>query len=69
MPYGGAEKDRQRSEEDHEREGKTGYLIKTVSDIRREANFMLKEQDLTWAQSRLIGFLTRNGGERDSEGR
>lgn len=25
---------------------------------------MLKEQDLTWAQSRLIGFLTRNGGER-----
>ena len=44
---------------------KTGYLIKTVSDILgREANFMLKEQDLTWAQSRLIGFLTRNGGER-----
>lgn len=44
---------------------KTGYLIKTVSDILgREANSMLKEQDLTWAQSRLIGFLTRNGGER-----
>lgn len=65
MPYGGAEKDRQRSEKIMNEKRKTGYLIKTVSDILgREANFMLKEQDLTWAQSRLIGFLTRNGGER-----
>lgn len=44
---------------------KTGYLLKTVSDILgREANSMLREQDLTWSQSRLIGFLVRNGGER-----
>ena len=65
MPYDGAEKDRQRSEKIMNEKRKTGYLIKTVSDILgREANFMLKEQDLTWAQSRLIGFLTRNGGER-----
>ena len=57
--------DRQRSEKIMNEKRKTGYLIKTVSDILgREANFMLKEQDLTWAQSRLIGFLTRNGGER-----
>ena len=43
---------------------KTGYLLKIVTDVLgREANYMLKKQDLTWAQSRLIGFLSRNGGE------
>ena len=31
--------------------------------LGREANYMLKEHDLTWGQSRLIGFLSRNGGE------
>lgn len=43
---------------------KTGYLLKIITDVlAREANHMLKEQDLTWSQSRLIGFLQRNGGE------
>lgn len=43
---------------------KTGYLLKIVTDVLgREANYMLKEHDLTWGQSRLIGFLSRNGGE------
>ena len=43
---------------------KTGYLLKIVTDVLgREANYILKKQDLTWAQSRLIGFLSRNGGE------
>lgn len=44
---------------------KTGYLLKTVTDILgKEANYMLKEQGLTWTQSRLIGFLARNGCAR-----
>ena len=44
---------------------KTGYLLKTVTDIlEKEANYMLKTQGLTWSQSRLIGFLARNGGAR-----
>ena len=43
---------------------KTGYLLKIITDVLvRESNHMLKKQDLTWAQSRLIGFLSRNGGE------
>lgn len=43
---------------------KTGYLLKTITDVlARESNHMFKKQDLTWAQSRLLGFLSRNGGE------
>ena len=44
---------------------KTGYLLKTLTDILgREADFMLKKEGLTWSQSRLLGFLSRNGGEQ-----
>ena len=45
-------------------ERKTGYLLKLVVErLRADADAGLKQHNLTWVQSRLIGFLAYRGGQ------
>ena len=45
-------------------ERKTGYLLKLVVErLRGDVDAGLKQHNLTWVQSRLIGFLAYRGGQ------
>lgn len=45
-------------------ERKTGYLLKLVVErLRVDVDAGLKQHNLTWVQSRLIGFLAYRGGQ------